>query len=80
MVEIVGKVVDEILGIEDEQSKVLEYLSGLEMRRKYLLAQVGFLNEDVLTNRAKEKLVNKILRMEMKVSFTELTHKQNIYG
>ena len=44
MVEIVGKVVDEILGIEDEQSKVLEYLSGLEMRRKHLLAQVGFLN------------------------------------
>ena len=59
MVEIVGKVVDEILGIEDEQSKVLEYLSGLEMRRKYLLAQVGFLNEDFLTNGAKEKVVNK---------------------
>ena len=65
MVEMVEQVIDSILSIENEQSKVLAYVSELEMRRKQLQNQLGSI-EDVLTNGAKMKLYNKIMQMEMK--------------
>ena len=75
MVEIVENIVDTILNIENEQSKVLSYISELEKRRTHLLTHLGSLNEDILTNGAKTRLANKINPMEMKVSFVELTEK-----
>ena len=79
MVEMVEQVIDSILSIENEQSKVLAYVSELEMRRKQLQNQLGSI-EDVLTNGAKIKLYNKIMQMEMKISFVEPTEKLIING
>ena len=76
MVDIVENVIDTILNIENEQSKVLAYISELENRRKHLLGYLGCLNEDILTNGAKKKLHNKVVQMEMKVSFVESTENQ----
>ena len=79
MVEMVEQVIDSILSIENEQSKVLAYVSELEMRRKQLQNQLGSI-EDVLTNGAKMKLYNKIMQMEMKISFVKPTEKIIIHG
>ena len=68
---IMEHVMDNILNIENEQSKVIAYISELEMRRIHLLNRVGSLNEDIVTNGVKEKLTNKIIHMEIKVGFVE---------
>ena len=77
MVEIVENLVDTILNIENEQSKVLVYISELENRRKHLLNQLGYLNEDILTNGNKKKITNKIIQMGMKVSYVKSTERHN---
>ena len=74
MVEMVEQVIDSILNIESEQAKVLTYVSELEMRRKQLRYQLGTIDK-VLTNGAKIKLHNKIIQMEMKISFVEPNEK-----
>ena len=78
MVEIVENIVDTIFHLENEQSKVLAYLSELEGRRKHLLRHLESLNEDILTDSAKKKLSNKIIQMEIKVSFVEFIEKQSV--
>ena len=50
-----------ILNIENEHSKVMAYISELEMRRIYLLNRVASLNEDIVMKGVKEKLNNKIM-------------------
>ena len=70
-VETVNGVIDNILDLENEQAKVAAYVQELEWRRAKLHSFVGTLTEDILTEKAKEKLSNKVLQMEMVVSFVK---------
>ena len=45
---------------------------------KNLLQHLESLNEDILTDSAKKKLSNKIIQMEIKVSFVESIEKQSV--
>ena len=69
---------ENILNMENEQSKFIAYISEMEMRRIHILNRVGFLNEDIVTNGVKEKLTYKIIHMEIKVGFVEtIQNKEN---
>ena len=67
--ETVNGVIDNILELENEQAKVAAYVQELEWRRFQLHSFIGSLTEAILTNKAKEKFSNKVLQMEMVLSF-----------
>ena len=71
MAAILENILDNITNLEHEQLKVVAYICELEIRRSQLLSFVGSLTEDMLTNRGKQTLSDKICRMALVVDYTK---------
>ena len=78
MEAILENILDNITNLEHEQHKVVAYIRELEIRRSQLLSFVGSLTEDMLTNRGKQTLSDKICRMALVVDFRKSDEGQRI--
>lgn len=71
MNNIVENILENIYRFETEQQKIVAWVSQLEMQRIGLLTFAKSLPENVFPNAAKEKLINKIVQMEMMVDLVK---------
>ena len=71
MNNIVENILENIYRFETEQQKIVAWVSQLEMQRNGLLTFAKSLPENVFPNAAKEKLINKIVQMEMMVDLVK---------
>ena len=68
IVERVVNIVDNILFIENEHSKILDYIANIENQRRNALLIVQSFSNEVFTSGSKEKLINKLVNLKFKVS------------
>ena len=78
MEAILENILDNITNLEHEQHKVVAYICELEIRRSQLLSFVGSLTEDMLINRVKQTLSDKICWMALVVDLRKSDEGQRI--